>query len=68
MLTHGEEPAGPELWRDRFTQAIRFRQTLGIDATDLSLRVVDTTKPAVEFRGAGGPEIAGTPAGVASGR
>jgi 23S rRNA (cytosine1962-C5)-methyltransferase len=33
MLTRGEEPAGPELWRDRLAQAVRFRESLEIDAT-----------------------------------
>jgi 23S rRNA (cytosine1962-C5)-methyltransferase len=32
-LAHGEEPAGPELWRDRIAQAVRFRESLAIDAT-----------------------------------
>jgi len=33
FLTHDETPAGSELWRSRLLQAIRFRDTLAIDAT-----------------------------------
>jgi 23S rRNA (cytosine1962-C5)-methyltransferase len=33
MLTHGDEPAGPEIWRERVSQAVRFRESLDIDAT-----------------------------------
>jgi 23S rRNA (cytosine1962-C5)-methyltransferase len=33
MLTRGEAPHGPELWRERLAQAVRFRESLGIDAT-----------------------------------
>ena len=33
MLTVGEAPAGLELWRSRLEAAVRFRQSLGIDAT-----------------------------------
>lgn len=33
MLTRGSEPADPAMWRARIEQAIRFRETLGIDAT-----------------------------------
>ena len=33
MLTVGEAPAGPELWRSRLATAIAFRRSLAIDAT-----------------------------------
>lgn len=33
MLTVGEAPAGPELWRTRLSSAVAFRRSLGIDAT-----------------------------------
>ena len=33
MLTTGEAPAGPELWRARLSSAVAFRRSLGIDAT-----------------------------------
>jgi 23S rRNA (cytosine1962-C5)-methyltransferase len=33
MLTHGTEPPGRDLWRSRLEQAIRFRESLAIDAT-----------------------------------
>jgi 23S rRNA (cytosine1962-C5)-methyltransferase len=33
MLTHGEQAAGPDLWRERLAQAVRFRESLAIDAT-----------------------------------
>jgi len=33
MLTRGAEAADPAMWRARIEQAIRFRETLGIDAT-----------------------------------
>jgi len=37
MLTRSEEPAGPGLWQRRIEAAIRFRETLAIDATALRL-------------------------------
>ncbi len=33
MLTHGDTPAGPDLWRERIRAAIAFRRALNIDAT-----------------------------------
>jgi 23S rRNA (cytosine1962-C5)-methyltransferase len=33
MLTVGEAPAGPDLWRSRLATAIAFRRSLAIDAT-----------------------------------
>jgi 23S rRNA (cytosine1962-C5)-methyltransferase len=33
MMTRAPETADPALWRSRLEQAIRFRETLGIDAT-----------------------------------
>ena len=33
LLTRGEQPAGPGVWRARLEQAIRFRESLNIDAT-----------------------------------
>ncbi len=33
MLTVGEAPAGPDLWRSRLAAAIAFRRSLAIDAT-----------------------------------
>jgi 23S rRNA (cytosine1962-C5)-methyltransferase len=33
MLTHGDGPAGLEIWRERVSQAVRFRESLDIDAT-----------------------------------
>jgi len=33
FLTHDDTPVGSELWRSRLLQAIRFRDTLAIDAT-----------------------------------
>jgi len=33
MLTAGDVPAGPELWRSRLSAAIAFRRSLAIDAT-----------------------------------
>ncbi len=33
MLTMGDVPAGPDLWRARIASAIAFRRSLGIDAT-----------------------------------
>lgn len=33
LLTHGESPAGIDLWRDRIRAAVAFRRSLGIDAT-----------------------------------
>ena len=33
LLTHGPEPADLAMWRSRIEQAIRFRETLAIDAT-----------------------------------
>jgi 23S rRNA (cytosine1962-C5)-methyltransferase len=33
MLNYGPEPVDREFWRARLSQAIRFRDTLGIDAT-----------------------------------
>lgn len=33
MLTHGDAPAGPDLWRERIRAAIAFRRALNIDAT-----------------------------------
>lgn len=33
MLTVGDAPAGPELWRARLGAALRFRESLGLDAT-----------------------------------
>ncbi|MEW5984887.1 MAG: class I SAM-dependent rRNA methyltransferase [Acidobacteriota bacterium] len=32
LLTHGEGPAGLDLWRDRMRSAIAFRRSLGINA------------------------------------
>jgi 23S rRNA (cytosine1962-C5)-methyltransferase len=37
MLTVGEAPAGPELWRSRLADAIAFRRLLAIDATSCRL-------------------------------
>ena len=37
MLTRGERPAGPDLWRDRIRQAVEYREGLGIDATAFRL-------------------------------
>ena len=37
MLTVGEAPAGPELWRSRLAEAIAFRRLLAIDATSCRL-------------------------------
>ncbi len=33
LLTRGAEPADLDMWRSRLSEAIRFRQALGIDAT-----------------------------------
>jgi len=33
LLTHDDTPADPRLWRSRLQQAIRFRDSLAIDAT-----------------------------------
>jgi 23S rRNA (cytosine1962-C5)-methyltransferase len=33
MLTLGEAPAGPDLWRSRLASAVAFRRSLAIDAT-----------------------------------
>jgi 23S rRNA (cytosine1962-C5)-methyltransferase len=33
LVTHGIEPVDDELWRGRIDQAVRFRETLAIDAT-----------------------------------
>jgi len=33
MLTRGEAPAGLDLWRARLQAALRYRETLGLDAT-----------------------------------
>ena len=33
LLSRGAEPADPLLWKSRLSQAIRFRETLAIDAT-----------------------------------
>jgi len=33
MLTHGDAPAGSELWRTRLEAALRFRESLELDAT-----------------------------------
>jgi 23S rRNA (cytosine1962-C5)-methyltransferase len=33
MLTRGEAPAGLDLWRTRLTNALRFRESLQLDAT-----------------------------------
>jgi 23S rRNA (cytosine1962-C5)-methyltransferase len=33
MLTTGDQPAGPELWRARLAAAMEYRARLGIDAT-----------------------------------
>jgi 23S rRNA (cytosine1962-C5)-methyltransferase len=33
LVTHGHEPVDRAFWRARLDQAIRFRETLGIDAT-----------------------------------
>ena len=33
MLTRGDESAGPELWRRRLDQAVRFRASLDLDAS-----------------------------------
>jgi 23S rRNA (cytosine1962-C5)-methyltransferase len=33
MLTWGDQPAGLDLWRARIDRAVRYRETLGIDAT-----------------------------------
>ncbi len=33
MLTHGDAPAGSALWRTRLEAALRFRQSLALDAT-----------------------------------
>jgi 23S rRNA (cytosine1962-C5)-methyltransferase len=37
MLTHGDTPAGPALWRARLARAAAYRQALGIDATAFRL-------------------------------
>jgi 23S rRNA (cytosine1962-C5)-methyltransferase len=33
LLSRGDDPAGPELWRARLEAAVAYRATLGIDAT-----------------------------------
>jgi 23S rRNA (cytosine1962-C5)-methyltransferase len=33
LLTHGESPAGLDLWRDRIRGAVAFRRSLSVDAT-----------------------------------
>ena len=33
MLTHGDAPAGLDLWRTRLANALRFRESLALDAT-----------------------------------
>jgi 23S rRNA (cytosine1962-C5)-methyltransferase len=37
LLTHGAEPVSAAMWRTRLEQAIRFRETLHIDATAFRL-------------------------------
>jgi len=37
ILTMGDVPAGPDLWRARLATAVTFRRQLGIDATALRL-------------------------------
>jgi len=37
MLTAGEAPAGPDLWRARLAAALAFRQSMDIDATAFRL-------------------------------
>src|SRR5262245_52087694 len=37
VLTRLDEDAGPDLWRQRIDVALRFRQSLGIDATAMRL-------------------------------